>query len=132
MSVIGAAVLLSIVLWVSWGHFKSSLPPSEDEEELQRLSQMAAALEERAHMREHNNFVLTQLPRLAEDADVSVAEDGLDADAAAQSGHSHTYGRMPGGAEFFTDHVSRRVDDILDISTPVRSCAARMPSCVTC
>lgn len=124
MSVIGAAVLLSIVLWVSWGHFKSSLPPSEDEEELQRLSQMAAALEERAHVREHNNFVLTQLPRLA--------EDGLDADAAAQSGHSHTYGRMPGGAEFFTDHVSRRVDDILDISTPVRSCAARMPSCVTC
>jgi hypothetical protein len=117
LSVTGASVLLSIVLWMAWGRFKSSLPPSEDEEEMQRLSQMAAALEARAQVREHNAFVLTRLPRLAEDADVSGAADGVDTVTAARSGR---VGMPGGGPEYFTEHVSRRVDDILDISTPVR------------
>lgn len=126
-SIVGAATLLSVVLWVAWGHFKSSLPPSEDEEEMQRLSQMAAALEARAQVREHNTYVLTQLPGLAGNLglrDAAVDEEGEDCGAARSDTASETRaagGLSPSrGPEYFTESVSRGLDDMLDFSTPVR------------
>ena len=129
-SILGAAVLLSVVLWAAWGQFKGSLPPSEDEEEMQRLSQIAVALEERAQVREHNTHVLTQLPRLAAAPGLRAAEfmEREDDEEPAASLEQHGLEQrgfgagLQGGPEYFTERVSRGLDDILDISTPVRSC----------
>jgi hypothetical protein len=64
VSVLGGAVLVSGLFSVAWGHFKSSQPVSEYQEEMARLQHLATTLDITAQRRDDNEYLLKQLPLL--------------------------------------------------------------------